>query len=277
MSMRFDQQGHRGCRALMPENTIPAMLHALDLGVTTLEMDVVITKDNQVILSHEPFFNHEITTRPDGITINEKEERSLNIYQMLYDEVKQFDVGLKPHPRFPEQQKFSVSKPLLKDVIDSVESYCSRHRLSPVFYNIETKTQPHTDSIYHPVPKEFVDLLMNVITSRGIEKKVIIQSFDMRTLQYLHVKYPATQTSLLIEEGDIKSFDEQIKILGFIPSVYSPHFSLVSKILVKQCHEKKIKLVPWTVNDLFKMKELKKEGIDGIITDDPRLFKQLTQ
>ena len=59
MSMRFDQQGHRGCRALMPENTIPAMLHALDLGVTTLEMDVVITKDNQVILSHEPFFNNK--------------------------------------------------------------------------------------------------------------------------------------------------------------------------------------------------------------------------
>ena len=91
------------------------------------------------------------------------------------------------------------------------------------------------------------------------------------------VPFALTQTSILIDEGDAKSFDEQIKILGFIPSVYSPHFSLVNKILVKQCHEKKIKLIPWTVNDLSKMKELKNEGVDGIITDDPRLFKQLTQ
>jgi len=275
MSMRFDRQGHRGCRALMPENTIPAMLRALDLAVTTLEMDVVVTKDQQVILSHEPFFNHEITTKPDGTIVSENEERSLNIYQMPYSEVKQFDVGSKPHPRFPDQQKLKVSKPLLKDVIDSVELYCTRHKLSPVFYNIETKTQPDTDTIYHPTPKEFVDLLMNVITLKGIEKQVIIQSFDFRTLQYLHEVHPAIQTSMLIEEGDTKAFDEQIKILGFIPSVYSPHYSLVNKTLVKQCHEKKIKIIPWTVNDLSKMKELKNDGVDGIITDDPRLFKQL--
>src|SRR5688572_15131830 len=83
----FDKQGHRGCRGLMPENTIAAMLHALDLGVTTLELDVVITKDNQVILSHEPFFNHEISTKPDGTYVTEAEEHKLNIFQMNYDQV----------------------------------------------------------------------------------------------------------------------------------------------------------------------------------------------
>ena len=100
----FDTQGHRGSRGLMPENTFPAMKAALDLGVTTLEMDIVFTKDKRAILSHEPFFSHEITTRPDGYFVKEADEKSLNIYKMDYDEVKKYDVGLKLHPRFPQQQ-----------------------------------------------------------------------------------------------------------------------------------------------------------------------------
>src|SRR5688572_19248957 len=89
----FDKQGHRGCRGLMPENTLLAMLKASDLGVTTLEMDAVISKDGKVVLSHEPFFNHEITTKPNGAFVTEAEERSLNLYQLSYDEIKRFDVG----------------------------------------------------------------------------------------------------------------------------------------------------------------------------------------
>src|SRR6186997_43426 len=84
----FDKQGHRGCRGLMPENTVPAMLKALDLNVTTLEMDVVITKDKKVILSHEQWFAQEITTKPDGTYMGEREERKFNIYWMTYEEVK---------------------------------------------------------------------------------------------------------------------------------------------------------------------------------------------
>ena len=100
----FDYQGHRGCRGLMPENTIPAFLKAIELHVTTLEIDVVITKDKQVIISHEPFFNHEITTKPDGSFIDEKDEQTYNIYKMTFAETKRYDVGLKPHPRFSQQQ-----------------------------------------------------------------------------------------------------------------------------------------------------------------------------
>src|SRR5215218_6256489 len=107
----FDKQGHRGCRGLMPENTIPAMIKALELGVTTLEMDAVITKDKQVILSHEPFFNHEIATQPDGKPIMAAEERNFNIYRMTYFETQQFDVGMKPHPRFLQQQRIPAKKP----------------------------------------------------------------------------------------------------------------------------------------------------------------------
>src|SRR5215218_4188115 len=111
----FDKEGHRGCRGLMPENTIPAMIKALELDVTTLEMDAVITADSEVILSHEPFFNHEITTKKDGTAITDREERSYNIYKMTYAETQTFDVGLKPHSRFPHQLKIAATKPKLSD------------------------------------------------------------------------------------------------------------------------------------------------------------------
>lgn len=270
----FDKQGHRGCRGLMPENTIPAMLNAVGLGVTTLEMDISFTKDKKAILSHEPFFNHEITTKPDGSFIEEKEERNYNIYQMTYEQVKTYDVGMKPHPRFPKQQKIKVSKPLLTDVIDAVNKDMMTRRRPFPYYNIETKTQPATDNIYHPAPAEFVELLMAVIKEKGIEDHVIIQSFDFRTLQYLHQHYPDIKTAMLIEDFDKRGLDAQLKALGFTPTIYSPAYQLVNEELVKKCHEQHIKVIPWTVNDKVKIEEYKKMGVDGIITDYPDLFNE---
>lgn len=264
----FDYQGHRGCRGLMPENTIPAFLKAIDLHVTTLEMDVVITKDQQVIVSHEPFFNQEITTKPDGSFIEESNDRNYNIYQLTYAETQRYDVGLKPHPRFPQQQKITAHKPLLSDVIDTVEAL-----RSSMFYNIETKTKPETDGIFHPKPDVFVNLLMDVIKSKHIQNRMIIQSFDIRTLQYLHLKYPKIRTALLIEDFDKRSLDVQMKDLGFVPTIYSPENSLVTVELVKACKNLGVKLIPWTVNDANKIDSLKAMGVDGIISDYPNLFK----
>jgi len=274
MNDSFDKQGHRGCRGLMPENTIPAMLYALRTPVTTLEMDVVITKDKKVVLSHEPFFNHEITTKPDGKYVTEEEEKSLNIYQMTYEDVKKYDVGLKPHPRFPQQQKLKAVKPLLADVIDSVNNYMMMARRPFPYYNIETKCLPAGDGIFHPSPAEFVELLMAVIKEKDIEERVIIQSFDFRTLKYLHQKYPHIQTAALIEETDKRSLEAIIKELGFTPSVFSPAYRLVTDALVQKCHQRNIKIIPWTVNDKAKMDELKRMGVDGIISDYPDLFNE---
>ena len=271
---RFDKEGHRGCRGLMPENTIPAMLKAVDLGVTTLEMDISFTKDNEAILSHEPFFNHEITTKQDGSFITEKEEKQYNIYKMTYAEVKRYDVGLKPHPRFPDQQKIAVYKPRLADLIDSVERYITEKKAKKVLYNIETKTMPATDNLFHPAPASFVDMLMAVINEKGIQDRVIIQSFDIRTLQYLHQKYPSIKTSLLSEADNKSSFRKQIKDLGFTPTIYSPAVALVTDALVKDCHSRKMKLVPWTVNDKNEMARLKAMGVDGLISDYPNLFNE---
>lgn len=271
----FDKQGHRGCRGLMPENTIPAMLHAIDLGVTTLETDAVITKDKKVVLSHEPFFNHEISTQPDGSAVTEQEEKNLNIYRMDYAEVEKFDVGMRPHPRFPRQQKMAVHKPLLAAMIDSVEAYCLTNKKPLPQYSIETKSQVATDDLYHPGPAVFVELLVAVIREKKIEERVMIQSFDPRTLQYLHKQYPAIKTALLIEDSDKRAFALQLRDLGFIPSVYSPHYSLVTPLLVKQCRDAGMGLIPWTVNDAGKIRELKAMGITGIISDYPDLLKGL--
>jgi glycerophosphoryl diester phosphodiesterase len=268
----FDRQGHRGCRGLMPENTIPAMLRAIELGVTTLEMDVVITADGQVILSHEPFMSWEISTTPDGRTFTAKEEKQYNIYRMDYATVRTWDVGLKPHPRFKQQEKLAVSKPLLSELIDSVESYAGRKGITALFYNIETKSDPAGDDMYHPQPGPFAEKLMSVIREKGIGSRVIIQSFDRRTLQVMHQKYPGIRTALLIEGFSKETLDEHLEKLGFTPSIYSPEFSLVNPALVSACHAMGMKLVPWTVNDKSNIDRLRSMGVDGIISDFPNLF-----
>jgi len=273
--MIFDTQGHRGCRGLMPENTLPAMLKAMQLGVHTLEMDVVISKDGKMVLSHEPFFNHEISTTPEGKSVSIEEEKLLNLYQMNYSEISRFDVGMATHPRFPQQAKMQVSKPLLADIIDSVRADCERNSRPIPFFNIETKSDPAGDGIYHPLPEEFVDRLMEVINQKQFGSQVIIQSFDPRTLQYLHQKFPEIKTALLIEDHDKRPLALQLQQLGFIPTIYSPAHQLVTPLLVKQCKDMGMGLIPWTVNDIAKMQQLKDLGVTGVISDYPNLFAQL--
>src|SRR6267378_2929220 len=120
---RFDIQGHRGARGLKPENTIPAFLTALDTGVTTLEMDVIVTRDKQVVVSHEPWMSAAICSDRAGKPINEKEEKKYNLYRMTYEEVKQFDCGSRGNVKFPEQEKMYAAKPLLSDVMVAVENH----------------------------------------------------------------------------------------------------------------------------------------------------------
>jgi glycerophosphoryl diester phosphodiesterase len=267
--INFDKQGHRGCRGLMPENTIPAMLSALQLGVTTLEMDVVISKDQQVVVSHEAFFNHDIATKPDGSYVSEAEEKQLNIYKMDYTEVQRYDVGLKPHPRFPQQEKMRAVKPLLGALIDSVKEYMRMARRPFPFFNIETKTNALTDGIFHPAPEVFVDLLMQVVKEKDVARYVIIQSFDVRTLQVIHRKYPQVRTALLINSDNKFSLEQNLEKLGFTPSVYSPNYMLVNKLLLEECRAKGMQLIPWTVNEAADIKRMKELGVDGLISDYP--------
>lgn len=269
----FDTQGHRGARGLMPENTIPAMIRALDLGVTTLELDVVISKDKQVVVSHDPYFSAEISTKPEGGNITAAEQLKYNLYAMDYAEIRRWDVGIKPVARFPQQQKIAVYKPLLSELIDSAEHHARVSKRSLPFYNIETKSDLRAETGgYQPDPETFTDLLMAVVNQKGITQRTIIQSFDERTLQVMHRKYPNVMTAYLIEGTEKNTIEQNIAKLGFTPSIYSPEHTLVTPKMVKYCREHKIRLIPWTVNTKVRIDELKTMGVDGIISDYPNLF-----
>lgn len=271
----FDLQGHRGCRGLMPENSIPAFIKAIELGVNTLEMDVVITRDNKVVVSHEPWMSEVICLQPDGTPVPSNSMQQFNIYQMSYDSVKMFDCGSRFHPRFTQQLRQPVYKPLLSEVIDSVEAYIRMNNLPVVSYNIETKCQPLGDRVFHPEPAAFVDLVYDVLKEKDVLSKVSIQSFDVRTLQVLRKKDSTIPLVVLVENP--QGLDANLDKLGFVPQVYSPFYLLVTPELVKAVHERGMKIIPWTVNDQRDIGIILDMGVDGLITDYPDIAKSLLE
>ncbi|MBO0948883.1 glycerophosphodiester phosphodiesterase family protein [Fibrella forsythiae] len=266
----FDRQGHRGCRGLLPENTVAAMKKAMDLGVQTLELDVVISKDKQVVVSHDNYMAATISQKPDGTPVTSAEEKSINLYQLPYTEIRKFDVGMKPHPQFKEQQKFAAYKPLLAELIDSVEAYAGSKKLPLPKYNVEIKSAPETDGVYHPAPAEFVDLVMAICQSKKLGQRLNIQSFDARPLQLIHQKYPAVRLAYLT--ANPKSVAENLATLGFTPQIYSPYYKTVTAETVKACHQQNMQIIPWTVNTKAEIDQLMQLGVNGIITDYPNLF-----
>jgi glycerophosphoryl diester phosphodiesterase len=272
-AQKFDLQGHMGARGLMPENTVGGMIRALDMGVTTLNMDVVITKDRQPVLSHEPYFNHEFSLTPQGKEITLKDQKNYNIFKMDYEQVKKFDVGSKVHARFPGQQKYKAYKPLLAEVIDSAEAHAKATKRAKPYYNIETSLIRKGDVEFQPEASEFVELIMAVVNEKKIAKRVMIQSIDIRTLQYLHEHYPKIKTSLVVDEK--VDLEQNIETLGFKPTVYSPYHVLVGKGLVERCHDMGIKIIPWTVNSLKDLNYLIGLGVDGVVSDFPNIYQMV--
>lgn len=264
----FSTEGHRGGRGLMPENTIIGMKHAIDLGITTLEMDTHITKDGKVVVTHDDYLSPTFMLTPEGKEIPKSDAKKYPVYQMDYSLLKQFDLGSKPHPGFPEQQKIKSYIPLLSDLIDDVQAYTKGKK--QMFYNIETKCSAKGDGIVNPGPEEFVKLLMDVIEQKGITPYVVIQSFDKRTLQVLHKKYPGVRTSYLVDNK--KTVEENLADLGFNPFILSPAYKMVNAELVKKCHNKHIKVIPWTANTKEDIASLKQLNVDGIISDYPNLL-----
>nr|WP_121269443.1 glycerophosphodiester phosphodiesterase family protein [Pedobacter schmidteae] len=274
-AQKFMLIGHQGARGIMPENTIPGMIKALDLDVNVLNMGVVISKDGEVVLSHEPYFNNEISTRPDGKPITFKDEKKYNMFEMDYEEIRKFDVGTKLHTRFPGQMKMKVYKPLLAETIDSIEAYVKQNKLEKPIYNIETSLIRKGDGVFQPDATVFIEKIMEIVNERKLGKRVVIQSLDMRPLQYLHEYFPSIKTSLMIDEK--QDFEESIQALGFTPTYYSPYYVLVGKGLVDKCHAAGVKITPWTVNTARDMKYLINLGVDGLITDYPNQYTRVMQ
>ena len=266
----FDLQGHRGCRGLMPENSWPAFEKALELGVTTLEMDVVIAKDGQVVVSHEPYFLASYCLKPDGSPILKGEK--INLHTLTYEEIKRYDTGSKGNPDFPEQKKIKTHKPLLSEVLAKVEAYCRTHNRPAVNYNIEIKSEVSEYGISQPRPAEFSELVYRVIKSKVPLDRVTLQSFDFDVLKYWQKqmqagKYEEVKLAALV--SNLKGIEANLENLGFTPAIYSPYYKLLSVDKVQKLHEKGMQVIPWTVNEVQAMKDVKSMGVDGLISDYP--------
>jgi len=269
----LDLQGHRGARGLFPENSLLGFEKALEIPeVSTLELDLCVTADDQLIISHEPWLNEQIC----AINDTSKEGSTYSLYKMTYDSILQFDCGSKGHPDFPEQQLASISKPLLKELFAMIDEKGLRW---PNF-NIEIKSHRKGDHVYHPGPKRFVALVVETLNELNeaypdadVLNKVSIQSFDLRALR--EVRKTALQVKLCLLVENTADPAKQMDNLGFPVDIYSPNFELVTPELIAWCHFRQIEVIPWTVNELDEMQELVDMGVDGLISDYPDRFNLL--
>jgi glycerophosphoryl diester phosphodiesterase len=260
--------GHRGCRGLLPENSIPSFIKACDLGVDALELDVVVTMDGQILVSHDPFMHHEICCKPDGSRISEEEERNFNIYAMPISEAKNFLCGTQPHPRFPDQKQIECFKPSLVELVDEINLFCSRANRRPPKWTIEIKSSIEGDRIFHPAPDVYAEIFLSVFKTLNLPSGYIIQSFDHRILNALHNLDRDLNLVLLFENLN-PSLDAELQKLDFIPFGIGPHYLCVDDGLVNYCNMNRLQLLVWTVNDVHEMSRLSELGVKNIITDFP--------
>jgi glycerophosphoryl diester phosphodiesterase len=288
----FDIEAHRGGRALFPENTLASFANALSMGVDTLELDIGVTRDGVIVVSHERGLNPDLARGADG---NYVAAPGTPFVKLSLDEVKQFDVGqIRPGStyaaQFPDQHAVPGTQiPTLKELIDLVR----RSGNQTVRLNIETKIDPnHPDE--SPPPERFVALLLDLVRAEKFEDRVMVQSFDWRTLQLVQKLAPEIPTVYLtIQVGREptvfpdkatewtagfnpadhgKSIPATIKAAG--GAIWSPYSRDVTPALVSESHALGLKVVVWTVNQPADMARLIDMGADGIISDRPDLLRK---
>ena len=266
--------GHRGAAGKWPQNSLQGFLYAVDLGVDAIEMDVVISRDREVVVSHEPYMASDYMLTSNGKPIARKQERDYNLYHMDYSEIKKFDAGSKWDFRFFWKKRIKTYKPRLGEVIQAVENRIAKKQLKPVTYSVELKSVPGEYGQFQPKPEEFIELVMPILKNHQLEHRLIIQSFDPNLLNIFHLKYPGVKVSYLVMKGDPK---EQLEKLQFIPDFFSPHYiGIRNKTYVDSLHQKNIKVIPWTVNRRSDIKRMLNFGVDAIISDYPeRVIKEL--
>ncbi len=251
--------GHRGARATYPENTIPAFKYAIGIGVDVLEMDVAVTKDNVLVISHDPHINAEICTGPHpGIAIHE----------LTLAELREYDCGALKNPHFSKQHPVPGTRvPTLDEVLSLGEG-------NTVQFNIETKSFPDHPELT-PAPDVFSKMMLDVIRKHKLESRSIVQSFDFRTLRAMKRLAPDIRLAALWE-GKERPFPEIAREAE--AGIISPAFHLVTPEQVRNSHAANIEVVPWTADTPKDWQRLIDAGVDAIITDDPaELIEYLKQ
>lgn len=269
----FKLHAHRGGSAHYPENSIEAMLYSASIGIPVLELDVHMTGDNKVVVSHDPFLNPKKVVLNNGEQLIGGSQLRYIIYHMAYGNILKYDIGSLPVKEFPNRINLPASMPLLSQLIDEVEQFTQINGLPPVTYNIEIKSHRLKDNRMSPPYKTYTNQVMKVISSKHIDNRIIIQSFDPRTLNYLNRAYPNIKLSYLLSSSKYP-LKTLYKKLDFTPAYFSPSYKLVTPGLINDCHKAGMKIVPWTVNHREDIQYLYRIGVDGIITDYPKLAQE---
>lgn len=242
--------GHRGARALRPENTLPAFEYAIAAGVDVLELDMAVTKDDVVIVSHDLEMNPAICQGPQG---------KAPIRSLTLEQVKRYDCGTLKHPDFPRQQPVPGAR---KPTLDEVLALAPRGAFD---FNIETKIDARHPELA-PEPAAYARLVVDAIRRHHLEKRVIVQSFDFRTLAEVKKLAPEIRLSALYA-GLPKDFVKIGQEAG--ASIISPVHYIVTKKKVRLAHEAGLQVIPWTANKRRQWDKLVNARVDAIITDDP--------
>ncbi|MEI7748613.1 MAG: glycerophosphodiester phosphodiesterase family protein [Chlorobiaceae bacterium] len=265
--MAFEIQAHRGARSFFPENTLQAFCHAASLGVRVLELDLVVSKDHELVVSHDPWLSAPLCSDTQGHPLSMEDRWRYIMYDMMYADIASFDCGL-PHPSFPSQVRIPVCKPLLATVFRVVDTFmASQGMKGSMIYNLEIKSWPDKDAVFHPRPDKYAALVLQLVQAAGLSSRVRIQSFDSRVIREAWKLNPQLCYGLLIDE--VQHIPKSLQALGFVPQYVNPHFSLVDVELTDDLHKQRIRIVPWTVNLCEEMLAMKFLGADGIITDYP--------
>lgn len=260
----FDLQSHRGGRGHWTEESAAAFKNSLQLGVTTLELDIVLTKDNVPAVWHDPVLLPEKCSTHQGAIIHE----------LTWDELQKVECA-KQLVEFPDAEVIEGNRIIqLKDVFELAEGY-------NVHFNIETKIEadrPHLSV----EPEEFVEAILTAVQDAGVEKQVMIQSFDWRTFLLMKAAAPRIPLVALWDAstwyegtpwgpyGDIVE-----TAIAHDISVLSPDYRLLDKSLIKRAHKHGMRVVPWTINEPAEMERLIDLGVDGMITDYPKTLKKI--
>lgn len=254
--------GHRGFRGMYPENSIIGFQKAIELGITGIELDVVVNKNKELVISHEHFFQKEFCFDSLGSEI--QKERDYIIYKMTQEQISKFDSGSKYYSKFPDQIKLKTTKPLFQDFINTTN-------LQNVILLFEVKSNPKEYGISQPEPKEYCEIILNELKNYPFKTNVRIMSFDNQILEELHKldsSYPLIYLTYLP-----KSPNYFLRKLSFTPFALGMFYLTVNKRKVQKLHKLNVKLFVWTINSTSYLEKFLKIEVDGVITDFPDLFK----